>query len=84
MNLRIKNERIAGMRLDATVKCIEVAENRSFQKNRLIFGLRSTVMIVMIVHILTVAAQLSMHPQAGLRILTASSEALSKYLMSSL
>ena len=51
MYLRIKNGHNAAMRLDATVKCIEVVENRSFQTNRLIFGLRSTVMIIKIVHI---------------------------------
>ena len=65
--LRTKNEHNAALRLDATVK---VVEKCSFQTNGLIFGLRSKLIIVMIV--LTVAAQSSMHPRTDLQILTAS------------
>ena len=49
--LRTKNEHNAALRLDATVKCIKVVEKCSFQTNELIFGLRSKLIIVMIVHI---------------------------------
>ena len=72
MYLRTKNEDKAVMRLDATVKYIEVVEKSIFRTNGLIFGLCSTLMILMIVNILTVAAQLSMYPQAGLQLPTAS------------
>ena len=49
--LRTKNKHNAALRLDATIKYIKVVEKRSFQTNRLIFGLRFNITFVTIAQI---------------------------------
>ena len=53
------------MRLDTTVKCIEVVEKCIFRSNGLTFGLCSTLMIVMIVHTSDCCCTIVYAPSSG-------------------